>query len=327
MTTRRALITALAAAAVAPSALWAQAPAKIYRIGHLSGSGAEASKAFMDAFRGGLRELGYTEQRHFVLEERYAGGKFERLPALAQELVAAKCDVWLVSTTPANIAAKAANSTIPHVMVLIADPVGAGVVSNLAHPGSNITGVTNIVSELAGKRLEILKEIVPAASRVAVFINPDSQNAPLQMNVAQDAARRLKIQLQTHSITSPGDLNKAFEAAIKGGAQAAIRMVDALAFMLRADTAKLAVAHRLPVMHLFREDVEAGGLVAYGANVPEQYRQAATFVHKILKGARPGDLPVEQPAKFELAVNRHAAKAIGLSFPNSLLLRADLVVG
>lgn len=327
MTTRRQLLIALGAVALAgPIESIAQQAGKVYRIGHLSGSGEAGSKAFMDAFRLGMRELGYVEKQNFVLDERYADGKFERLPSLAQELIRQKCDVMLVSTTPGNVAAKAATSTVPIVMVLIADPVGAGVVTNLAHPGGNITGVTNIVAELAGKRLEILKEIVPSASRVAVFVNPNSQNAPLQMRVAEEAAQKLKVQLRVHEVTGAGDLKNAFEAAVRGGAQGALRMVDATVFMLRAQTAELAALHRLPMMHLFREDVEAGGLVAYGASVPEQYRQAATFVHKILKGAKPGDLPVEQPAKFELTINMKAAKALGISIPQSLSLRADKVI-
>lgn len=326
MTTRRELLVALGAAVLAgPIESLAQQAGKVYRIGHLSGSGETGIKNRMDAFRLGMRELGYVEKQNFVLDERYADGKFERLPSLAQELIRQKCDVLLVSTTPGNVAAKAATSTIPIVMVAIADPVGAGVVSNLARPGGNITGVTNIVAELAGKRLEILKEIVPGASRIAVFVNLNSQNAPLQMRVAEEAARKLKVQLRVHEITSAGDLKNAFEAAVRAGAQGALRMVDPTVSMLRAQTAELAALHRLPMMHLYREDVEAGGLVAYGANAPEQYRQAATFVHKILKGAKPGDLPVEQPAKFELTINMKTAKALGLNIPQSLLLRADKV--
>ncbi len=326
MTTRRLFVAALAASVVAPRLSFAQTTGKVYRIGHLSGSGADASKGYMEAFRRGLRDHGFVEKRDYVLEERYAEGKFDRLPALIQELIAAKCDAWLIATTPGNVAAKAANSTVPHVMVLIADPIGAGVVTNLARPGGNITGVTNLVSELAGKRLEILKEIVPHATRVAVFVNTSSQNAPLQLKVAENAARGLGIQLRTHAVTTPAELKPAFEAAVKSGAQAAIRMIDGLALMLREDTVRLAASYRLPFMHVYREDVEAGGLIAYSVDITDQFRQAATFIYKIAKGAKPGDLPVEQPAKFELVVNRRAAQAIGLSLPQALLLRADKVI-
>ena len=328
MTTRRELLIALGAVALSgPIDSSGQQAGRVYRIGHLSGSGEGASKAFMDAFRVGMRERGYVEKQNFTLEERYADGKVDRLPALAQELIALKCDLLLVSTTPGNLAAKAATTTIPIVMVLIADPVGAGVVSNLQRPGGNITGVTNIVAELTGKRLEILKEILPASSRIAVFVNPNDQNAPLQMRYAEGAARSLKIELRpVHEIRTPADLKPAFDAAAGARAHGILRMVDPLVFILRAQTADMAVQYRLPMMHVFREDVEAGGLVAYGANVPDQYRQAAALVDKILKGAKPGDLPVEQPSKFELAVNLKTAKAIGISIPQSIVLRADKVI-
>ena len=310
-----------------PLTVTAQPGGKVYRVGHLSGSGAAASKAFTDAFREGMRGLGYVEGRNWVLDERYAEGKVERLAPLAQELIHLHPDVLLVATTPGNVAAKAATSTIPIVMVLVADPVGAGIVSSLARPGGNITGVTNIVAELAGKRLEVLKEIVPTASRVAVIVNPDNPNAPPQMRSAEVAARTLGIRLgPVLAVRSPSDLDKAFEAAVHAHADGALRMIDALVFILRKETAALAVKHRLPVVYSSREDVEAGGLIAYGTNIPEQFRQAATFVDKILRGAKPADLPVEQPTKFELAVNLKAAKAISLAISPSLRLRADLVV-
>lgn len=262
-----------------------------------------------------------------ILDERYAEGKVERLPALAQELMRRKPDVLLVSTTPGNVAAKAATSTIPIVMVLVADPVGAGIVPSLARPAGNITGITNIVAELAGKRLEILKEIVPAASRIAVLVNPNSQNAPLQIRSAETAALKLGVELgPILEVRSPGDLEPAFEGAVRARATAAIRMIDPLVFMLREETATLAIKHRLPVIYPSREDVEAGGLVAYGTNVPEQYRQAASFVDKIFRGAKPADLPVEQPTKFDLVINLKTAKALGLTVPPSVLLRADQVI-
>jgi len=304
-----------------------QRAGKVYRVGHLSGSGQAASKTLVDAFREGMRALGYVEGQNMILDQRYAGGKVERLPALAQELIQRNPDVLLVATTPGNLAAKAATPTVPIVMVLVADPIGAGIVTSLARPGGNITGVTNIVAELAGKRLEILKEIVPTASRIAVLINPNSQNAPLQMQSAEDGARLLGIELRpVLEVRSPPDLEKAFEGAVRGRAAAAIRMIDPLVFMLRNETAALAAKHRLPVIYPTSDDVEAGGLIAYGTNIPGQFRQAATFVDKILKGRKPADLPVQQPTKFEMVINLKAAKQIGLTIPPNLLARADRVI-
>ena len=324
-----ALIVAILVLVVPPAqlAVEAQPTGKVYRVGHLSGSGEVASKSFIDAFREGMRALGYVEGQNWVLDERYAEGKVELLPSLAQELIHRNPDVLLVSTTPGNLAAKAATSTIPIVMVLVADPVGAGIVPSLARPGGNITGITNIVAELAGKRLELLKEIVPTASRIAVLVNPNSQNAPLQMRSAEAAARKLGVELRpVLEVRSAGDLEKAFEVAVRARAAAAIRMIDPLVFILRRETAALAAKHRLPVIYPTREDVEAGGLIAYGTNVPEQYRQAATFVHKILRGAKPADLPVEQPTKFELVINLKTARALSLTIPPSLLFRADKLI-
>ena len=311
----------------APLAGLAQQIGKMYRIAHLSGSGQVASKAFINAFREGMAAIGYREGENIVLDERYAEGDVQRLPSLALELINSKPDVLLVSTTPGNLAAKAATSTIPIVMVLVADPVGAGVVTSLAKPGGNITGITNIVAELAGKRLEIIKEIIPGLSRVAVLVNPDSQNAPLQMRSAEDTARALGIELgPVIAVRSADDLEKAFESAARAHSRAAIRMIDPLVFMLRKETAALAAKYRLPMIYPSSEDVEAGGLVAYGTNVPEQYRLAATFVNKILHGAKPSDIPVEQPIKFDLVINMKTAKALGLTIPQSLLLRADKLI-
>jgi putative ABC transport system substrate-binding protein len=299
----------------------------VYRVGHLSGSSEAASKPFLVAFREGMRALGYVEGQNWVLDERYAGANMERLASLAQTLIQRKPDVLLVSTTPGNVAAKAATSTIPIVMVLVADPVGAGIVPSLAHPGGNITGITNIQAELAAKRLEILKEIVPIAKRIAVIVNPDNPNAPPQMRSAEVAARKLGIVLgPVLEMRTPDDLEKAFEGAVRARADGAIRMIDALVFMLRKETASLAAKYRLPVIYPSREDVEAGGLVAYGTNIPAQYRQAAGFVDKILRGAKPADLPVEQASTFDLAINLKTAKALGLTIPPSLLQRADQVI-
>ena len=322
-----AIVTVASVLVSDPLTVAAQPGGKVYRVGHLSGSGAVASKAFVDAFRDGMHALGYVEGRNWVLDERYAEGKVERLAPLAQELINRHPDVLLVATTPGNVAAKAATSRIPIVMVLVADPVGAGIVPSLAHPGGNITGVTNIVAELAGKRLELLKEIIPTTSRVAVIVNPDNPNAPPQMRSAEAAARTLGIKLgPVLAVRSAGDLEKAFDGALHAHADGALRMIDALVFILRKETAALAIKHRLPVVYPSREDVEAGGLISYGTNILEQFRQAAAFVDKILRGAKPADLPVEQPTKFELAINLKTARALGLTIPPSLRLRADHVV-
>jgi putative ABC transport system substrate-binding protein len=305
----------------------AQQAGKVYRIGHLSGTGEAASKPFLDAFREGMRGLGYVEGQNWVLDARYAEGQVERLASLVQELIHRTPDVLLVSTTPGILAAKAATPTIPIVMVLVADPVGTGIVPSLARPGGNITGVTTIVAELAGKRLEILKEIVPTASRIAVLVNPDNPATLPQMQSAEAAARRLGIELRpVLEVLTRGDLERAFGAAVRARARGVLRMIDPLVSMLRKDTASLAAKHRLPIIYPSRQDVEAGGLVAYGTNLPEQYRQAATFVDKLLRGAKPADLPVEQPTKFELVINLKTAKALGLTIPPSVLVRADQVI-
>jgi putative ABC transport system substrate-binding protein len=324
-----AVIAAAAALAplIDPAAVPAQPAGKVNRIGHLSGRSQAGTRALLEAFRAGLRDLGYVEGRHFVLDTRYAEGKVDRLPALAQELLQARPDVLLVATTPGTLAAKAATSTVPIVMVLVADPIGAGIVPSLARPGGNITGVTNIVAELAGKRLEILKELLPGASRIAVLVNPNSQNAPLQLRSAEDAARRLGVEIHpVLEVRSAADLERAFEGAVRAHAAAAIRMIDPLVFMLRQETAALAVRHRLPVIYPTREDVEAGGLVAYGANVPQQFRQAAGLVDRILRGAKPADLPIEQPTRFDLVFNLKAARALHLVVPPALLHRADHLI-
>lgn len=309
-----------------PIAADAQRSGKAFRVGHLSGSGEAANKSLIGAFREAMRARGYIEGQNFLLDERYADGKFDRLPTLARELIERNPDVLLVATTPGNLAAKAATQSIPIVFVLVADPVGAGIVPSLSRPGGNVTGITNIVAELGGKRLEILKEIVPKASRIAVMVNPNDQNTPLQMKHAEEGARRLGIKLDPIlEVRSPEDLEKAFETAAKARVPAALRMIDPLVFMLRKQTAALSVKYQLPMIFPSREDVQDGGLIAYGANAPEQFRQAATVVDKILRGAKPGDLPVEQPTRFDLVINLTTAKALRLTIPPSLQARAELV--
>ena len=315
------------AAALWPLAARAQQSAKPHRIGYLHGGTEAGDRGFLDEFKAGMRDLGHIEGHDFVLDTRFADGHFERLPSLAKELLSLNPDVLFVVTTPANLAAKAATSTTPIVMVGVADPIGAGLIPNLARPGGNITGITNVVAELTGKRLEILKEIVPTASKIAVMANPGDPNMPLQMRNAEPVAKSLHVQLEpVLAIRNEDDLPSVFEAAKRANADAALRMVDPLESALRKQTAALAAQYRLPIIYPFRGSAEAGGLASYGTNLGNQFRQAATFVHKILNGTKPADLPVEQPTKFEFVINLKTAKALGLIIPSSLLATADEVI-
>jgi putative ABC transport system substrate-binding protein len=299
----------------------------MYRLGQLSGGTAASRVPLLATFMRGLTDLGYVEGQNLVIEHRYAEGHFDRLPALVRELLAWNPDALFVSTTPASLAAKAATSTVPIVMVSVADPEGVGLIANLSRPGGNITGVTNIGAELTGKRLEILKEIVPSAAKIAVLINPDDSNASLQMTSAKSVADKLAVRLEpVLPIRSEADLKGAFESAAGSGAAAAMRMIDPLTNALQQQTVALAEQFRLPVIYPFLENVQAGGLICYGPNLPQQYRQSATFVHKIFNGAKPADLPVEQPTTFDLAINLKTARALGLAVPPVLLARASEVI-
>jgi putative ABC transport system substrate-binding protein len=324
---RREFLGLVGGVAAWPFAARAQQSGKVFRLGQLSGGTAASREPLLAAFMRGMSDLGYAEGKNLVVEHRYADGRFERLPALARELLAWNPDALFVSTTPANLAAKAATSIVPIVMVSVTDPQGVGLIASLSRPGGNITGVTNIGAELAGKRVEIVKEVVPSATKIAVLINPGDPNAPLQMKSAQSAADKLAVQLEpVLSIRSGADLRGAFEAAIRGGAGAGLRMIDPLTTALQKQTVDLANEFRLPVIYPFRENVLAGALISYGPSLPDQYRQAATFVHKIFNGTKPADIPVEQPTKFELAINLKAARTIGLTIAPTLLARTDEVV-
>ena len=329
MTTRRRILIAFAAGSLASPlrAFAQQKPAGLPRIGILGAGSRESTRHQFAAFESGLLEFGYVGGKNIALEYRFADGHFDRLPALAKDLVGRQPHILLAQSTPAAAAAKNATTEIPIVMVSIADPMGAGLVTNLARPGGNITGITNITAELAGKRLAILKEILPRLSSIAVIINPDDPNARVQMTNAEDAARALNIQLRpVLPLRNAGELTAVFTLATKARAGGAIRMVDPLGNLLRKQFTELAATHRLPVIYAFREDTEAGGLISYGTNLPEQYRRAATYVDKILKGTRAGDLPVEQPTNFELVINRKTANALGLKIPQSLLVSAAKVI-
>lgn len=307
--------------------LTVRAQQRVRRIGYLSGGSETAQVPLVSAFKNGMQSLGYLEGSGYSFEARYVDGRFERLPSLVNDLIGSNVEVLLVQSTPANLAAKAATQTVPIVMVSVADPVGVGLIANLARPGGNITGITNIGAELAGKRLEILKELIPTLSKVAVLANPGDPVAKVQIERAEAAARNLRIELgPVLEMRRESDVPTAITAAASAGVGAALRMIDPLESALRKQTAALALQHGLPIMFPFREAVELGGLVSYGTNLPEQFRQAATLVHKIFGGAKPADLPVEQASRFELVINLRSAKALGITVPLLFQQLADEVI-
>jgi len=305
----------------------AQQPTKIPRIGYLSGTSPSTSSARREAFRQGLRELGYVEGKNIIIEWRYAEGKLDRLPALAAELLRLKVDIIISAGLGPTRAAKEATNTIPIVMTNEGDPVGTGIVASLARPGGNITGLSTLAPELSGKRLELLKEIIPKLSRVAVFRTSTQPGNAQMLREVELAAKAFGVQLQYLDVLSPKDIETAFRAAIKGRAEAVLMMAAGVVVgSQRAQIADLAIKSRLPVMYSSQAFVEGGGLMTYGVNQTDLDRRAATYVDKILKGRTPADLPVEQPMKFEFIINLQAAKKIGLTFPPNVLVRADRVI-
>jgi len=320
---RREFLLVGSAAALRPLATAAEGTASPRRIGFLTSWSESADQAF-EAFRRAMTQLGYAEGRDIAYEPRFADGHYERLPDLARELVGLSPAALLVATTPANLAMKAVTTTVPIVMVNVADPVGVGLVQSLAHPGGNLTGMSSMVAELTGKRLETLKKIVPGAHRVAVFGNPDDSIYAAQMRYAETAARALQIDLRPIlEMRHAEDNEDAFESAVRAGADAAIRFVDRLG---SEQTVSAAAKHRLPCIYPFPDAVLAGGLATYGADLRPQYAQAAAYVDEILKGAKPAELPVQQPTKFELLINLKTAKELGLTVPQSILALADQVI-
>ncbi len=326
---RREFIALLSIAAMAwPLGASAQQAAKVPRIGYLSGNLA-ANPHLPEAFRQGLRDLGYVEGRNVVIEYRDAEGKNERLPALAAELVALKVDVILAGATPQSLAAQQATRTIPIVFANAGDPVGSGLVTSLARPGGNVTGLSVITLELVGKCLEQLKEAVPGVSRVAVLWQPGGYGERTEKDIlkgAEVAGRALGMRLQFVEAQGSADFDKAFSDMTKARAGALAVLASNMFVNERRRLVDLAAKNRLPAVYQFREFVDAGGLMAYGPNIADAFRRAASYVDKILKGAKPADLPVEQPTKFELVINLKAAKALGLQIPPSLLTRADEVI-
>jgi len=305
----------------------AQPSNTVHRIGFLWNSSPSLTHHFLEAFRYGLNERGYVEGTHFTIESRYAEGDPARLPGLAAELVGLPVAVIVTSGSQAIQAVKQATSTIPIVIAASSDPIETGFVTSLARPGENLTGLSLSAPELSGKRLELLKEAVPAIAHVAVLANPGNPSTAAQLRETQRAAQALAVQLHLVEVQGPQELDHAFAAIRSVPADALLVLSDPL-FMSsqRARLAELTATSRLPAMYVFREDVEAGALMAYGPSFLDLFRRAATYVDKILKGAKPGDLPVEQPMKYELILNLKTAKALGLTFPPALLILADEVI-
>ncbi len=303
----------------------AQQPTKIPRIGYLMSRSLDPIRS--EALRQGLRELGYVEGKTIVIEWRSAEGKLDRLPALAAELVRLKVDVIVTSGPLPTRVTKDATSTIPIVMAQVNDPVGNGFVASLARPGGNITGLSTLAPEISGKQLELLKEILPSLSRAAVFGTSTQPGNSQALKEVELAAGALAVKLQYVDILVPRDIESAFRAAVKGRAHAVLMIVaSSVVGDRRQEIVDLAVKSRLPVIYPFPSYVEAGGLMTYGANISDLDRRAATFVDKILKGAKPADLPVEQPTKFELVINLKTARALELKIPAHLLMEADRVI-
>jgi ABC-type uncharacterized transport system substrate-binding protein len=325
MDDRRRFVTGLGLLLASPVVAHAQPVGKLPRVGYLF-YGSPGPSPEIEAFRQGLRELGYIEGHSIAVEYRFASGQVERYPELAAELVRLKVDVIVASATPPALAAKQATRSIPIVFVLVADAVGAGLITNFARPGGNITGLTSSSAELGGKRLELLKQMVPKASRVAVLYNPTDRSNVLILKQLQESAPTLGLILQPLEVHKPREFEGAFVAMTRERAHAVFVPAGALTFEHRKVLVDLAAKHRIPAMWGHRSFVDAGGLMSYAVNLYDQNRQAAVFVDKILKGAKPGDLPVEQPTKLELVINLRPAKALGLTIPPSLLVRADQVI-
>ena len=310
----------------APLAAEAGQPAKVPRIGYLHARSPVEAADITNAFRRGLRDLGYVEGQTIAIEYRWAEGKFERVPPLAAELVRLKVDVIVTSGEAAVRAARQATSTIPIVMASHPDPVGTGVISSLARPGGNLTGLSIFAPDLAEKRLELIKEAVPKLSRVAVLWNPDNLGKVLEFQVTQAAARALGVTLQPVEVRKANDFDMAFSVILRKRPDALVTFVETLTLVHQTRIVDFVTRNRLPMVAELRVFSELGGLMSYGANQPELFRRAATFVDKILKGAKPADLPVEQPTRFEMVINLKTAKALGLTIPPSVLIRADQVI-
>jgi putative tryptophan/tyrosine transport system substrate-binding protein len=324
--TIRLLITLALGLLVAPRAADAQPPGKLPRVGILTAVTAPTAELCHALLRQRLRELGYVEGQHIVLESRSAEEQYERLPALAAQLVALPVDILVTWGTPAAVAAKQATSTVPIIVLAVGDPVGSGIVASLARPGGNVTGVTNLSAELSAKLLALLKEIVPELTQIAVLRNPRNPASAPQLQWTELAAQSLGVQLQVVDVRDPSEFEAAFLSMTRERAGALTVLADTMFLSQRRQIADLAIKRRLPATFNWREYAEAEGLIAYGPRVADQCRRVAEFADKILKGVRPAELPVEQPMRFELVLNLKTAQALGLTIPPTLLFQADEII-
>ncbi|OLB78938.1 MAG: hypothetical protein AUI16_02485 [Alphaproteobacteria bacterium 13_2_20CM_2_64_7] len=324
---RRQFITLVGGVAAAwPLAARAQQAGRVRRIGVLETVSVMLNAANYDALRQGLRELGYVEGRNLVIEYRSADGRTGRFPDLAAELVRRDVDLIITRGTPAALAAKNVTATIPIVMAASGDPVGTHLVISLARPGGNLTGLSSVVSDLYGKRVELLKEMVPAAAVIANFFNLSNPASPLELKEIETATRSLGLRSLRFDLRNGDDIRRAFDAADREPGVALVVQPDGVLQQHRETITELAAKHRLPAIYAAREFIDAGGLALYGVSYPDLYRRAATYVDRIFKGAKPADLPIEQPTRFELVINRKTANALGLEVPPTLLARADEVI-
>jgi ABC-type uncharacterized transport system substrate-binding protein len=327
VTTRRTILAAIGAVAAATSlSAIAQEAATPVRLAVIFGLTSEASRDNMSSFRDEMRKLGWVDGRNIMIEYRYAKGDTSRLPALIAKVLRHKPDLIVVTSTPSAQAAKAATTSVPVVFSMVSDPVASGVVASLARPGGNLTGWSNLLPETSQKLLELLKEVDPKASRLAVLFDPSNHGKVVEVRVLQDVARGAGVSLQLVEARNAKGLKAAFASLETERPDGLIVLQDTVTGKHRKEIVEFAAKMRLPAIYQVKEFPDAGGLLSYGLNMPEQFRRSAFYVDKILRGARPSDLPVEQPTKFELVVNIKTAKALGLSIPLSILLRADRVI-
>ncbi len=322
----RVLLVVLLLVLAAPGLAVAQPSEKLTRIGFLAASSAGREKPLIAAFRAGMRDLGHREGATYMLDERYGGGRFETLPGLAADLLTRRVDLFLVAGAPAAQAAKSVTSTVPIVMTNAADPVGIGLVTSLARPGGNVTGLSDFNEGVVAKRLSLLKEIIPGATRVAVLYNTTNPTNPRQLKLTQDAARALGITVIALDVRTPADLDRAAVAIEKERPHALLAIGDPALGSMRKQLVDLAAKHRLPATWSGKDALELGGLMSYGTRFEDLYRRAASYVDRILKGANPADLPIEQPSTFEFVLNMRTARALGLSIPPAIALQADRII-
>ena len=323
MIVRRAFLVILAGGLVTAPSI---ATGKTFRIGFLGNSTAALEANLISPFREGLRELGYVEGQNVAIDYRWAEGRYERFPALVQELLALKVDVIVTAGTPAALAVKRSSTTTPLVMVAVGDPIGSGLVTSLARPGGRATGLVSIAPDLEGKRIELLREVVPKLNQIAVLTNPANPFHEASAEQVRAAAKAVQMKVQFFPVRAEGEIEAAFDGIVRQRPGAMIMLADRLFLHHRARIAEFSLKQRLPAVYAYQELVESGGLMSFGPSYPGMHRRAAYFVDRILKGANPAELPMEQPAKFELVINLKTARAMGLNIPQTVLLRADQVM-